>query len=348
MQYNMGEYICLSRYAGMREDLIQAGGGNSSCKISESDMLIKASGFQMADLTEEKGYARVNYKLIQEAFLNCMDWEKMTEETGKKLLKQATISGPKPSIETFLHAITNTYTLHTHSIVSNILMARKDAKDVIGQLFPEAMFVEYATPGIELAKAYFKSYLQRRQQQSCDMIFLKNHGMVVSADSAEEVIKKTESVTKVMEEYLGLATQMKGYHRVTDIWNCVGLDKVVWKVTDENVMKAYRQFGGMWKHAFCPDCVVFLAKKAWKVRSLMKAEWEQFCNQFGSPVIIDYKGALYICADSVKKAMETQSVLSFSAQVRSLVSEEDCDFLSDEEQNYLLNWDAEKFRQAMK
>lgn len=348
MQYNMGEYIGLSRYAGMREDLIQAGGGNASYKISASDMLIKASGFQMADLTEEKGFARVNYKFIQDAFLNCTDWEQITEEKGKKLLQQSTLSGPKPSIETFLHAITNTYTLHTHSIVSNILMARKDAKKVIEKLFPEALFVEYATPGIELAKAYFKSYLQRGEHQSCDMIFLKNHGMVVSAGTAEEVIQKTESMTRVMEEYLGLTEQMKGYHRVTDIWNCMDTDKIVWKVTDENVMKAYRQFEGMWEHAFCPDCVVFLAKKAWKVRSLTQAEWKQFCNQFGCPVVIDYEDALYICADSVKKALETQSVLSFSAQVRSLVPEENCDFLSDEEQNYLLNWDAEKFRQAMK
>ena len=44
----------MSKYAGMREDLVQAGGGNSSYKISQTEMAIKASGYQLSDLTEVK------------------------------------------------------------------------------------------------------------------------------------------------------------------------------------------------------------------------------------------------------------------------------------------------------
>jgi hypothetical protein len=50
----------------------------------------------------------------------------------------------------------------------------------------------------------------------------------------------------------------------------------------------------------------------------------------------------------VKKALEIQSVMSFSAQVMSLNAGYECNLLSDEEQNFLLNWDAEKYRKAMK
>ena len=57
---------------------------------------------------------------------------------------------------------------------------------------------------------------------------------------------------------------------------------------------------------------------------------------------------MYIFAESVKKAIETQSVLSFSAQVMEFNMEFECDFLTEDEQNFLLNWDAEKYRKSMK
>ena len=55
---NMKSFIYLSRYAGMREDLVQAGGGNSSVKLSRTKMLIKASGFQMSEIGEANGYSK--------------------------------------------------------------------------------------------------------------------------------------------------------------------------------------------------------------------------------------------------------------------------------------------------
>ena len=38
-------FINISKYAGERFDLIQAGGGNSSVKLDNGQMLIKASGY---------------------------------------------------------------------------------------------------------------------------------------------------------------------------------------------------------------------------------------------------------------------------------------------------------------
>lgn len=75
----------MSKYAGMREDLVQAGGGNSAYKIANDKMAIKASGYQLADITEKTGYAIVNPKIIRDAFLNCADLEVMTEEESFSL-----------------------------------------------------------------------------------------------------------------------------------------------------------------------------------------------------------------------------------------------------------------------
>ena len=66
----MKEFLKMSKYAGMREDLVQAGGGNSAYKITDEKMVIKASGYQLADVNEKVGYAIVNPKVIRDSFYN--------------------------------------------------------------------------------------------------------------------------------------------------------------------------------------------------------------------------------------------------------------------------------------
>ena len=101
----MEGFVKISKYAGMREDLVQAGGGNSSFKISDDKMAVKAYGFQLADITINDGYALVNQKIIMELFLNASDFSNITENVSKTILEESFIEGKKPSIETFLHAI---------------------------------------------------------------------------------------------------------------------------------------------------------------------------------------------------------------------------------------------------
>lgn len=337
--------IKISKFAGMREDLVQAGGGNSSVKIDEKTMLVKSSGFQLSDLTSETGYSAVDYSMIVKAFNECSNLDDLTENDGKEVLKDALLGGGRPSIETFLHAITKTFTLHTHPIVVNVLTARKDSEIVLAKLFPDSIFVPYATPGIDLAKTYFKA-LKGCNETPIQIIFLQNHGLVVSAATASKVVEITESVVRKIEFYLNLTDAMTPYHRVTELWSLFE-DKIVWRVTDENVLSYYRKVG-VWNHTFCPDCIVFLGKKMWKPTELSKESLEDFRSQYSEPVIIDWQGSLYIVASSVRKAFEIQSVLSFSAQVKEQVPEEIFNNLPNQEQNFLLHWDAEKYRQNIK
>ncbi len=343
---SMKDFIKLSRYAGMREDLVQAGGGNSSCKISGDKMFIKASGFQLADITETKGYALVNPSIILDYFLSA-DIDTMTDEDGMNIMNKAFIKGEKPSIETFLHAVSGKYTLHTHPIVVNALACRKDGMDVLRELFPNSLSVPYATPGTELAKAYFLSCKKMTGNEKIpETVFLQNHGLVVSGETAQAVIDKTEEITYKIETYL--KTDLQKYHDVTRIWNLFD-NKIIWRVTDINVVCEFKKCGFGWRHAFCPDCVVFLGRKIWYLdKKTAVKDKKEFEKRYGTPVLVCYKEELYIVADSVKKAFEIQSVLSFSAQVMEINKDAECNFLSEREQNYLLNWDAEKYRKSIK
>lgn len=345
----MKSFTKMSKYAGMREDLVQAGGGNSAYKIAQDRMVIKASGFQLADVTEKTGYAIVNPQIVRDAFLNCEKLEDMTEEESKKVLADAFIEGAKPSIETFLHSISGKYSLHTHPTVVNALTCRKNGEAIIKELFPDALIVPYATPGVSLAKAYFAEYKEYKKLNDSEprYVFLMNHGFLASADTAEEVMELTEEATKRIEAFLKV--DYSAYHEMSKIDELYE-DGIIWLVSDKNVIDAVEKLGGTWEHYFCPDCVVFLGKKMYVTNGneIDKSHFDTFVEKNGYPTIVYHKGNLYIHADSVKKALEIQSVLSFSAQVMALNQGVECSLLSEEEKNFLLNWDAEKYRKSMK
>lgn len=344
MDNGMKDFIRISKYAGMREDLVQAGGGNSSFKPERGRMIVKASGYQLAEVSESRGYALVDTDLIRSAFFNAESLDAMSEADGKRILREALIDGEKPSIETFLHAVSGKYTLHTHPIVVNALACRKDGAKTLKELFPEAIVVRYATPGVKLAKEYFKAY-QRKALAANATVFLLNHGLVVSADSAEEVIARTEETTLKIEHYLG--ADMTPYRNAARLWHYFP-EKIVWRATDGHILAAYAGMGS-WAHGFCPDCVVFLGKRFLRLKAdFTQADIAAFETNNGAPSVVEFGGELYILADSVKKALEIQSVMSFSAQVAMINKGHEYNLLSPEEQDYLLNWDAEKYRRAMK
>lgn len=350
----MEQFVKMSKYAGMREDLVQAGGGNSSIKLDNSRMLIKASGYQMAEITLEDGYATVNYQVIVD-FFNNTAIEEITKDYEKVILEKAFISGKKPSIETFLHAITDKYTLHTHPMLVNILTARKNGMSILQDLFPTALIVGYATPGIELSKEYFTTYkkFRREENQIYDIIFLKNHGLIVSGKSGDEVIQKTEKVINILADYLKI--DINCYTDSTILYNTLAeitgeSNQVVYLTNSSSIEKALTStnYTG-WQHGFCPDCIVYCGRKIMSLKdNYQKNDIVDFIQKYGKPVVILYKRKMYIFTQSIKKAKEIESVLSFSAEVALANINYEIDILSDDEQNFLLNWDAEKYRQNMK
>lgn len=343
----------------MREDLVQAGGGNSSVKLSPSHMLIKASGFQLAELNENIGWCETNPQIIVDFFSS--DKNEITKESEKQLLTDSVLSGAanddggskqlRPSIEIFLHSVTQKYTLHTHPMVVNILTATDKGWQTLKELFPKALFVDYATPGIKLAAEYFKTF--KAFGKMPDVLFLKNHGLVVSRETADFVKNTTEEVLVKIEKHLRL--DMSCYHNSTKIYDVTRIvpmlkEKIVYLSQHNDILKALDEFGkGLWNYQFCPDCLVYCGKQALVLPDNFSADnFNNHISCHGLPVIVSYKGNVYILADNVKKAKEIESVFAFSAQVALANKDTQINLLSDNEQNFLLNWDAEKYRRSMK
>lgn len=342
------EFIEMSKYAGIREDLVQAGGGNSSVKLSKDKMLIKSSGIQLSDISYNKGYSTVNPLVITDFFNS-----NSTLECEKELIDKCMINGSRPSIEVFLHAITDVFTLHIHPIVVNILTCRKNGIHILKTLFPKALFIEYDTPGIKLAKKYFSAISELKKNGTIDIVFLKNHGLIVSGKSEVEVYEKVNQVIRRIEDYLVI--DMAKYHEVTKIYTVLkkiyndDFNDIVYLSNNVDVINLIKNLDEIGSNiCFCPDCIVYCGKKILILDEEFKLEdIKNFIIEFGKPIIIVYKDNVYICAANIYKARDIESVLSFGLKVLDANKNYQIDFLDNQEQNFLLNWDAEKYRREL-
>lgn len=355
MENHMQGFIRISKYAGMRNDLAQAGGGNTSVKLDDQIMLVKSSGFQLADVNEHSGYSKVDYRLIADYFKENIQesgQSVLTEDAGNALLAKAQTEGGRASIETFLHAVTGKYTLHSHPTLVNILTARKDGREILEELFPEAVYVPYRKPGAALAETYYQICRAAGQPE---IIFLENHGLVVSGDSAERVIDRTEEVLEKIGAYLRVSYE--AYSNATKLWNAFSnisavSDRIVY-LSENRFLSPETGEGDIlcekkWNHAFCPDCVVYGSKKPlFLADDFSAADITTFIERNGAPAVVGFKGHFYILAESVKKAQEIENVMSFAAQVQAANLSHEMHYLSEGQQDALLNWDAEKYRRKL-
>ena len=355
MESHMQGFIRISKYAGMRNDLGQAGGGNTSVKLDDQVMLVKSSGFQLADVSENSGYSKIDYRLIAEYFKENIRADGkfvLTEDAGNALLVKAQMAGGRASIETFLHAVTGKYTLHSHPTLVNILTARKDGREILEELFPDAVYVPYRKPGAALAETYYKICQAAGEPE---IIFLESHGLVVSGGLAERVISRTEEVLEKIAAYLQVSYE--AYPNATKLWDAfAGIPELAERIVylSENRFLSPGTAEGdilqadKWNHAFCPDCVVYGSKKPlFLADDFDAADVTAFIERNGIPAMVCYKGRVYILAESVKKAQEIENVMSFAAQVQAANRSHEMQFLSEGQQDALLNWDAEKYRRKL-
>ena len=346
----MNDFITISKYSGMRLDLVQAGGGNSSVKLDDKHMLIKASGIHMADINKDTGYSVVSYPMIVEYLKNIIN---NTSCDDSDILTKALVKGNKPSIETFLHTVTDKVTLHTHPILVNILATRTNGMDQLKNLFPESLCIDYATPGIMLAKEYYSAFQKAiPENKSIKIIFLKNHGLIVTGKTAEEVINLTEKILYTIENFLQLdhSSYRNAYKIYQHLQQCeLFADQLVVKAENNTLLNAFKSFDyKLWDYQFCPDCLVYCGKKPlYYTPQLTHTDLKKFLEAHGEPRIIIYGKHLYIRAVSLRKAKEIEDVLTFSAHVAMHNNNESIDYLSVQEQNFLLNWEDEKYRQKL-
>ena len=101
------EYI--SKEVGQPIEYTQGGGGNTSVKLNDELMAVKASGFKLKQINPKEGYVVVNYKKILEYYnqvdLNQeRDYEKESTEFVNNNIVKWRLKKLRPSVETGFHS----------------------------------------------------------------------------------------------------------------------------------------------------------------------------------------------------------------------------------------------------
>ena len=348
--------IKMSKYAGQRFDLVQAGGGNTSVKFG-NQMYIKASGYLLSELTTTTGHTIVETDkvaaILDDAEMLEITDKKEKDATASKKLQLAKVSdGPRPSIETYLHALLYTYTLHVHSISVNMFTSHKDWLQKMEELDSEALCVRYETPGIELAlelKKQMEVYLTIFGRLP-HVIFLQNHGLIISSDNYEDIEVFNEKVVIAAEAKAGI--DFSRYRDTTKISNCYNeafhSDAIAYLSEDITITELLNQMNAeQLKKPFSPDGYVFCGYTILDIDE-PKADFFRKYQEtyFDAPKIVRYGNRAYIMAADLKKAKMIEDVLKNNLLIANTLGT-NLKFLEDSEIGYLGNWEAEKYRQKL-
>ena len=217
MKNTIKDLIDISQYSGSRADYTQGGGGNTSVKNFDNGiMLIKASGYRLVDISEDTAFVAVDKDAIKNYYESVdlkveKDYEKESAEVSKNsVVALEGLPALRPSVEVGFHAILKKYVIHTHSVYANVITCSQEGEKLAEKLFKDKdfgfIFLPYINPGFELTLA-MKNKIDEFVKDTGkypEVIFMKNHGLVVTGDYIDRVKAVNTDVNETIRNYLGL------------------------------------------------------------------------------------------------------------------------------------------------
>lgn len=313
---------------GSEEKIVQGPGGNASIKVSDDMMLIKASGCNLSEVSEETGFVKVNYVQINDFYAETHDGPLATNDelAGKAHMGACGSSGSRPSMETGFHAALGRVVLHAHPVYTNMISCLQSGEDLMRAVFQDidVIWIPYKSPGFSLTTE-IRSALERTNPDLGKplVFFLENHGLVVSADNVEVAKTVLDQVCSVAESFVlnknipeympDKLTEKEGY---VESNNPLIVDYA--KLVDKKGL-----------HFVFPDAVVYgleiFSKQSAGLRSgTIKYEY------------------------GLRKAVDVNAILNTHMYINLYGSVlGDVKFLSEEEISHLTNMSAEKYRKKL-
>ena len=310
------EFRALSAMLGQDPLQVQGPGGNTSVKEGQV-MFIKASGTELADAEAKDIFVAVDRdKAVLEAL------EKAGDGSCKGTVLD-TSHGLRPSIETTFHAAFNHRVVaHTHSVATITHAISPEGREVAKSKLTGLKFamVPYAKPGLPLTRE-----ILARIEPDTQVVILQNHGLVCAADTVGEVkalIAEVESRLELAPREILKSTPDLGAPDGFE-WSEHG-----WLAQDETAFELATS------GTYYPDHVVFLGPA-------LPAQ-----NHDGNPPVVLQQGqGVLIKADATSS--QRAMLRCLSDVLCRLPDEWSVEPIGADAEAELLDWDAEKYRQAL-
>jgi rhamnose utilization protein RhaD (predicted bifunctional aldolase and dehydrogenase) len=205
---DLGLRVYSSTLLGREKSLVLHGGGNTSVKIREQNLVgeaqdilyVKGSGWDL-EFIEEQGFSPVRMApLLKLAKLDSLSDPEMVNEL-KACMTRA--SAPSPSVETILHAVLpHKYVDHTHADTVLAITNTKNGLKRVREIYDDiAVVIPYVMPGFDLALACARIFPAEANENTIGMI-LMNHGVFSFGKTARESYERMIHLVTLAEEYL--------------------------------------------------------------------------------------------------------------------------------------------------
>lgn len=205
---DLGLRVYTSRLLGRNPSLVLHGGGNTSVKIVEDNILgesmdvlyVKGSGWDL-DSIDAQGFAPVNLQhLIALSKLDKLSDPQMVNELKTHSLKS---DAPTPSVEAILHAVLPyKYVDHTHADAIVTITNTEDGPTRIREIFGDTVVIlPYVMPGFDLARVCARQFASEAGPATIGMVLL-NHGIFSFGDTARESYERMIELVNRAENYL--------------------------------------------------------------------------------------------------------------------------------------------------
>jgi len=216
------EYI--SKEVGIPVEYTQGGGGNTSVKLDEQYMAVKASGCKLKQITPTEGYVIIDYQRIKDYYDNVdlnidSDFEKDSVEMTRQSVQPVPwLKTLRPSVEAGFHSILKKYVIHTHSVYANILTCIENGQELVNRIFSgkmyETVWIPYINPGFCLTLKIREAIRECRQRTGKvpEVFFMENHGLIVTTDECDKTVKLHSEVNEAIRKYLGIAEAFPSVH----------------------------------------------------------------------------------------------------------------------------------------
>ena len=207
-QSDLDQRVYTSRLLGRDPSLVLHGGGNTSVKIREKNLLgeeeeilyVKGSGWDLATI-ESAGFSPVRMRhLLGLAKLPSLSDPQMVNELKTQMTRA---SAPSPSVETILHAtLPYKYVDHTHAdavvAVTNTPNGLARVQEIYGD---KVVIISYVMPGFDLARFCAEKFAAEAGDNTIGML-LMNHGMFSFGETAQESYERMIQLVGLAEDYL--------------------------------------------------------------------------------------------------------------------------------------------------
>jgi rhamnose utilization protein RhaD (predicted bifunctional aldolase and dehydrogenase) len=339
-----GEYqalLALSARVGSDPLLVQAAGGNTSIK-DDGTMWIKASGTWLRDACDKEIMVPVRHGALRAAILEGAPSAEKAVEFVDQALQRGSL---RPSIEAVVHALMpQRVVVHVHCVVTIAVAVREDAPAVVADHLRglNHAVVPYARPGLPLAQAILP-----RLKPETDVLVLANHGLVVAADTVDAAANLLDTVRQRLAAPTRpeIAADMAALERLADASDYrLPSEPRCHAVATDPVACRFAAGGSLY-----PDHVIYLgpgAIIAGPEENARNAAQRQQARGLPAPVAVHFPGRGVLVREGTTGG--ALALLRCLSDVTARIPQEaPVHYLSDAENAELMDWDAEKYRQAL-